>query len=170
MTSPTPGLVGIALDGFTQARVRLAHCLTETTNLYAVTVPVMESAYWARTLDEQLTNADPAYKDARLRPAGTVVRAVQWLRNQSTHALPLTVRAIGGLTMPITLPLTLQPVSVHWLPADELPPENPKYASPKGRQAYNDTFAHRPLLEPLEDVAQWFTTERNRTGSVLAGV
>ncbi|MFD8781325.1 hypothetical protein [Kitasatospora sp. NPDC059599] len=167
MTSPAIGLVGIALDGFTQARVRLARTLDETTNLYAVTVPVMETAYWARTLDEQLANADTAYAAARQQPTGQVIRGLQSLRNRTTHALPLTVRATGGLTMPITLPVTIQPVSILWLPGDQLPPEEPKYASPKGRQAYNDAFAGRPVLEPLEGVAQWFAEERTRPGSAL---
>ncbi|OKI95125.1 hypothetical protein [Kitasatospora sp. CB01950] len=150
MTAAATGLVGIALDGFTQARIRLTRTLEETKNLYAITVPVMEIAYWARTVDEQLAKADPAYMRSRHKPAGTVIRGLQWLRNQSTHALPLTVRAVGGLTAPITTPITITPVQVFWHHADQLPPEDPN------------------LLEPLEDVAQWFAAERARPGSLLA--
>ncbi|MFJ7913108.1 hypothetical protein [Kitasatospora sp. NPDC096204] len=65
MTAAASGLVGIAVDGFNQARVRLTRTLEETHNLYAITVPVMETAYWARTIDEQLSKADPAYRDSR---------------------------------------------------------------------------------------------------------
>ncbi|MFF2080561.1 hypothetical protein ACFVXG_38085 [Kitasatospora sp. NPDC058162] len=167
MTAAATGLVGIAFDGFNQARVRLTRTIEETTNLYTVTVPTMETAYWARALDEQLVKADLAYRAARQQPEGTVIRGLQWLRNRTTHALPLTLRAVGGLSAPITVPITLQPLSIIWHHADQLPPEEPNHTSPAGRSAYNTAFAHKPLLGPLDDVAQWFAAERSRAGSAL---
>ncbi|MFD3937824.1 hypothetical protein ACFWSF_24220 [Streptomyces sp. NPDC058611] len=68
------------------------------------------------------------------------------------------------------MPLTIEPVTVCWLHGDQLPPEPPDHADPKGRAAYNRTFADRPVVEPLEDIAQWFANERGRPGSLLNGV
>ncbi|MFK0238611.1 hypothetical protein [Streptomyces vinaceus] len=54
--------------------------------------------------------------------------------------------------------------------SDQLPPEPPNYLGPKGRAAYNKTFATRPVAEPLEDIAQWFANECGRSGSLLRGI
>ncbi|MFD4659638.1 hypothetical protein ACFWP2_28885 [Kitasatospora sp. NPDC058444] len=43
MTVAATALVGIAFDGFTQARVRLTRTIEETGNLYAVMPPTMET-------------------------------------------------------------------------------------------------------------------------------
>ncbi|MGA5824282.1 hypothetical protein ACPC54_41375 [Kitasatospora sp. NPDC094028] len=99
-----------------------------------------------------------------------MIRGLQWLRNRTTHALPLTLRAVGGLSTPITVPITLPSHSIIWHHADQLPPEDPNYTSPAGRSAYNTAFAHKPLLDPLDDVAQWFAAERSRPGSALTGM
>ncbi|MFD6878438.1 MULTISPECIES: hypothetical protein [unclassified Streptomyces] len=65
------------------------------------------------------------------------------------------------------MPLTIEPSAVLWLHGDQLPSEPPKHADPKGRAAYNQTFADRPVDEPFEDIAQWFANERGRPVSLL---
>ncbi|MFD9538085.1 hypothetical protein [Streptomyces sp. NPDC060010] len=171
MTTPAPsGLLRLAFDGFYQARDRLTVCLRTSTSAWAATIPATEAVYWGRALDEQLMDADSAYTTARGCPEGDVMRGLKWIRNRAAHALPLTVRKSGGLSLPPRVPLTIEPVTVLWLQADQLPPEPPDRIDRKGRAAYNRTFADRPVTEPLEEIAQWFANERSRAGSLFHGI
>ncbi|MFC9330800.1 hypothetical protein [Kitasatospora sp. NPDC057015] len=63
--------------------------------------------------------------------------------------------------------ITIHPPVIHWHHTDRLPPEDPRFVWEAGRRAYNQAFAHRPVLEPLRDVAQRFAAERARSGSAL---
>ncbi|MYV74555.1 hypothetical protein GT352_11495 [Streptomyces sp. SID1046] len=171
MTMPTStGLLRLAFDGFDQARARLGECLSaHGASADAVAIPATETIYWACVLDEQLTS-DGGYKTVRGKAKGDVMRGARWVRNRATHALPLTVERTGGLSLPIQVPITIEPVVVRWLRADRLPPEPPKYVDAAGRTAYDKTFAERPASDPVEDIAQWFANEHGRPGSRLHGM
>lgn len=149
---------------------RRRQCLSTSTSTWAVSIPAIEAVYWGRSLDEQLMEADTTYTTARGCSEGDVMRGLKWIRNRAAHALPLTVRKSGGLSLPIRTPLTIEPVTVCWLHSDQLPPEHPDHVDPKGRAAYNQTFADRAVTEPLEDIAQWFASEAGRPSSLLRGV
>ncbi|WP_371591659.1 hypothetical protein [Streptomyces virginiae] len=168
-TPPSTGLLRLAFDGFHQARARLSDCLSaHGASAHAVSIPAAETIYWACVLDEQLTS-DGGYKSIRGRAKGDVIRGTRWIRNRATHALPLTVQRTGGLSLPIQLPITIEPVVVRWLRPDRLPPEPPNHVDATGRTAYDKTFADRPVSDPVEDIAQWFATEHGRPGSRLRG-
>ncbi|MFD3757980.1 hypothetical protein [Streptomyces sp. NPDC058622] len=171
MTAPSStGLLRLAFDGFHQARARLGECLSaHGASAHAVAIPAAETIYWASVLDEQLIS-DGGYKSVRGRAKGDVIRGARWIRNRATHALPLTVQRTGGLSLPIRVPITIEPIVVRWLRADRLPPEPPEYVDAAGRTAYGKTFADRPVTDPVEDIAQWFANEHGRTGSRLRGM
>ncbi|MGP3691138.1 hypothetical protein ACTVZO_41825 [Streptomyces sp. IBSNAI002] len=164
------GLLRLAFDGFHQARARLGEYLSaHDTGAHAVAIPAAETIYWACVLDEQLTS-NGGYKTVRGRAIGDVMRGARWVRNRATHALPLTVERTGGLSLPLQVPITIEPVVVRWLRADRLPPEPPEYVDAAGRTAYDKTFADRPVNDPVEDLAQWFANEHGRRGSRLRGM
>ncbi|MEU4729577.1 hypothetical protein [Streptomyces sp. NPDC023588] len=171
MTTPAAsGLFRLAFDGFSQARGRLTECLSTSTSAWAVSIPAIEAVYWGRSLDEQLIDADAAYTTVRGRSEADVMRGLKWIRNRASHSLPLTVRKAGGLGFPLRMPLTIEPVTVLWLHGDQLPPEPPQHIDPKGRAAYNKTFADRPVTDPLDGITRWFANERSRPGSLLRDI
>ncbi|APU38465.1 hypothetical protein [Streptomyces sp. TN58] len=168
MTMPSStGLLRLAFDGFHQARARLGECLSaHGASTDAVAIPAAETIYWACVLDEQLTS-DGGYRTVRRRAIGDAMRGARWVRNRATHALALTVEQTGGLSLPLQVSITIEPVVGRWLRADRLPPEPPKYVDAAGRTAYDKTFADRPASDPVEDIAQWFANEHGRPGSRL---
>lgn len=171
MTAPSStAFLRLAFDGFQQARARLDECLSvHGSSAHAVSIPAAETIYWACVLDEQLTS-DGGYKSVRGRVKGDVMRGTRWIRNRTTHALPLTVQRTGGLSLATQAPITIEPVVVRWLRADRLPPEPPNHVDAAGHTAYDMTFADRPVRDPVEDIAQWFANEHGRLGSRLRGM
>ncbi|MFE1127742.1 MULTISPECIES: hypothetical protein [unclassified Streptomyces] len=163
----TPPLYRLALHGFEQARARLIRGLAETPSASTALVSASEAAYWAVALHERLRSDDASYKSLNGR-GPDLLDAVKWVRNRSAHQIPMTVETTGGIRFPIVFPLTVQPVVVRWATESSLPPEDPKYRSPRGRQGYRDILEGRPVVDSFARVAEWFAVEAARPGTLIA--
>lgn len=166
MSIPTP-MYWLALDGFRQAKGRFDELIRIGSSAYGVVLPAMEAVYWANALDDRLKRDDPTYQS--LAGSGPeLMLGLRCVRNRGTHQLPMTVRKLGGMGIPMTLPAALGPVTMHWLQLAELPPPDPKFVNLKADAAYQRRFAGQIVANTLLEVAQWFGEEQQRTGSRIA--
>lgn len=149
---PMPRLI-VALDGFEAARKRFEDNSQDADSSF---VPLTETLWWAICINDGLrSHGDRDYEDALENfEHGRTVRGLVYVRNLLGHARATAVRIAGGLTVPLTVPFTIPPVELYWLPVDELPePDRPQ---PRNREAYTDAVAGRSVSDTLLLASSWF--------------
>ncbi|MEV7054124.1 hypothetical protein AB0N95_01465 [Streptomyces microflavus] len=163
----TPPLYHLALSAFHAAKIRLGEGLGIFHEAGAAMVSTMEAAYWANALDLRLRADDPSYM--QLTGDGPeLMRALRFVRNRAAHQLPLVVETTGGLRAPITSPIIVMPIVVCWVEADSLPAADRGHEDPKGTACYVKWIQGRSVQGVMQDVGQWFESERSRPGSLLS--
>lgn len=115
-------------------------------------VALTEAVFWAVTIEDDLRRAD-WYEERRDASEHWQVNA----RNFATHQVVALTEHVGGLTIPFTVPLSIEPKRTLWLPFDELPPpgRETKYTAAQ-QQSYRSHLAGQPTLETLITVQEWF--------------
>lgn len=121
-------------------------------------IAIGESLFWAITLDEMLSKRHGAqYDNARdAHPLGATISGARLARNAIAHGMVIVQSIQGGLTFPMTFPLTFGEPA--WLEIDRLV----DLASPKPtrwlaiqKASYAAHFDGRRPIEPLFDVRGW---------------
>lgn len=115
-------------------------------------VPITETLWWARAVDENLQNRDGYSRSRATDDSGRVMVAIRFARNRAGHTLAPLLRH-DGVSLPLSLPMRMGGGWL-WAPIDELPlsPERPDRA---GRRAYAECLAGQPVVGTLQSVAQW---------------
>jgi hypothetical protein len=143
----------VAYQGFARARER---ALEYTQRRDDVFIALTEACWWVCSLDEGLDVERPDYRHRRdADQNGRVVAGVRFARNVLGHERYFAAEAIGGLTIPFTVPLSIPPRSYLWMPSNDLPPR------PDGsrKTAYDTHVARRPVVDTLMDCGQWLGQE-----------
>ena len=97
-------------------------------------------------------------------PEGVVIPGLRYARNLHTHQLVAATTLLGGLTVPFTVPFSIQ-VHIVWRRVEDLPDTgwNSKHKKAQ-RQSYADHLAGRSPALTLEHAAQWLRTWRDQSG------
>lgn len=108
-------MITAALRGLAEARQRYK----EASGLGSAVVPLSEALYWITVLDEVFRNDE--YERERLdHPEGVVIPGLRYARNLHTHQLVAATTLRGGLTVPFTVPFSIQ-VHIVWRRVEDLP-------------------------------------------------
>jgi hypothetical protein len=155
MSANARGLVLLAgLSGLDEARARLQ----ATRGHAAKFIPLSEALYWIGVLDELLRD-DPGYESERQQhPAGAVIPGLRYARNFHTHqAVATTTMHGGGMTLPFTLPLAIEPGHVVWRKTSELPaPSKRSKNTQVQKQSYDAHLSRRDPAHTTEQASLWF--------------
>ena len=120
-------------------------------------VALTEAVFWAVTIEDDLRR-EGWYEERRAAsPHWRVMPGVRYARNFATHQVVALTEHVGGLTIPFTVPLSVEPERTLWLPFDELPPPDreTKY-TPAQQESYREHLAGKPTLETLVTAQEWF--------------
>lgn len=112
------GAVERAISGLAGAAGRL---MPIDKNNHAI--PLTEFCWWAISADDALEKVigKQPYRAARDADSdGQLASGLRYVRNALGHAQLTATMINGGLTLPITLPVTFPPITIHWAPATEL--------------------------------------------------
>lgn len=156
-----PDMLQVALQGFHAARTRYYIQLDAGHAQEQMIIPTVEVIYWACVLDEQLEDRDAEYK-ASTAYGRRIMLGTRFARNRATHQLPMLIERVAGLTAPIRAPLRAEEMT--WLPVDKIPPGRP---APAQERNYVQYLASKPVRHTLDDIAAWFASEQNRSGSLI---
>ena len=134
-----------------------------------------EALWWTTAVDEGFEDLDgDGYKSEREAEwLGRHLVGLRHARNQAGHQRAFMVRSEGGLTFPVTFPLTIPPMRVVWRPVEELPPPSPDHdgkIAKARREQYATLLVGRPVAESLNHAAAWFAHAQNREGTVSKGI
>ena len=143
-----------ALYGFHGARIRFL-AAAPLGNEVAGFVAASEALWWACTLDEQL-RTENWYRPLREQQAdGRLIQGLAYVRNRTTHALPMTLRS----TDPDTEPDGSTYGVIVWRALTELP--EPSEHHRQGQQEYSELIAGKQVAGTLDSVARWFAALQN---------
>lgn len=127
-------------------------------------VPLTEFCWWAISLDEGLREVRPDYLSRRnTHPHGQVVTGIKRIRNVLGHQRLIVTRQEGGLSFPVTFPISFPPVVARWVDAETLP--EPNTPEPTNDRYYRQYVAGRTLDETADAVRRWLmgeVTDMNR--------
>jgi hypothetical protein len=154
-------MLQVALSGFHAARVRYLKMLDEEQPEEHLIIPAVEATYWACILDERLEKEDPVY-GASQEFGREIVLGTRFARNRATHQLPMLIRKVPGSTFPIRFPLRME--EMVWMPIDQLPEG---YPAPKQKRHYEAHLAAKPVRHTIDQIADWFASEQNRSESLI---
>jgi hypothetical protein len=155
-------MVSVALHGFHGAKIRYDTHQHDAVP-QDVIVPLAEALWWATTLDEALSKAEPGYAKRRdSSHDGRLLRAARFARNRINHQLTLAIQRTEGLRFPITFPMRFH--EFLWLPVEHLPAGR---RDPVGQEFYERHLAGEPVRLTLHAAAGWFASEQNQVSSPL---
>lgn len=143
------GAVDQALRGLNGAATRLSP-LDKSNHL----VPLTEFCWWAISADEALEKAlTTAYRARRDADAdGRMAAGLRYVRNALGHHQLTATRVEGGLRFPIVFPVTIEPVSIRWVSADELVTGRPDR---RARAPYEQHLAGQLVEETTYAARRW---------------
>lgn len=120
-------------------------------------VALTEAVFWAVTIEDDLRREDWYEERRDASEHWQVMPGVRYARNFATHQVVALTEHVGGLTIPFTVPLSIEPKRTLWLPFEELPPpeRETKYTAAQ-QQSYRSHLGGRPTLETLITVQEWF--------------
>ncbi|WP_156722604.1 hypothetical protein [Streptomyces apocyni] len=162
MAEATPDMLTIALTGFHAARERYRQDLTVGHDEEQLIIHAMEVVYWSCTLDEQLAKRDAWYEMCS-EYGRRIMHGTRHARNAATHQLPMFLQKTEGAQWPVTFPFRFE--EVRWIRADELPEFDRE--SRRQRENYVQYLQGQPVRHTVDEIANWFAAEQNRTGSPL---
>lgn len=153
-------MLALAIAAFDAARDRVAAApAAHPAHLFA---PLTEAAWWAVCIDEEMGLVD-GYASRRNNDAhGRTVLALRYARSALGHHLFPATTTGGGLTFPVSFPLTFDSYPV-WVAIEDLPDfgQNRQAAI---RKHYVDRLAGRRVTDTLDQAADWFNRECARPG------
>ncbi len=143
-----------ALSGLAGAAARL---IPLDKNNHAI--PLTEFCWWAISADDALERVlvldKRPYRATRDADAdGQRASGLRYVRNALGHAQLTATLINGGLTLPITLPVTIPPVTIHWASATELD-TGFKNQSPDVRAYYERHLAGQLVDETTYAARRW---------------
>jgi hypothetical protein len=176
LTTPWPAALGtpateslaVAFAGFDGATARLARVM-ETPSGRVGPGEVIQAAaelsnvlWHSRSAVEHVARVRAGqqwrtYLD-HLEPASDrdLLRACGWARNHAGHALASVARhREGGITLPMTFPISFPPARWVWTLRSELPA--PDEHRPAGEAAYDAMLGGHDLAPSIQDMATWLT-------------
>ena len=121
-------------------------------------VPLTEFCWWAISLDDLLPGVIADYASKRdADEDGRVVSGLRYVRNALGHAGLVVTRTEGGLSLPISLPLTVNgPLVAYWVEAIDLAVDLPQ---PKNQERYEQWVAGRELRTTTYQARRWLESQ-----------
>lgn len=156
-------MIFAALRGLDDARDRHA----KTHGLMSSFIPLSEALYWITVLDEGFRSS--SYEAARRGHVdGAVMPGLRYARNFHVHELITSLESQGGLTIPFSLPMSIN-TYVAWRKFDDLttPSKSSKH-TPAQQRSYAADVAPQAPRRTLERASVWLHYWHEQwTGTVI---